>query len=94
MTTKEEWNQHVQLLQLHVKEFNQYDAGYNYKQKERFSNQRLNAIKKIKMDLEWSPFAQIAQKVSNSSWGFAECYDNMDGDMERTIREIMNRGVE
>lgn len=67
--SKEEWNQHVQLLQLHVNEFNQYDAGYNYKQKEKLSLQRLNAIKKIKMDLTWTPFVQIAQEVSNSSWG-------------------------
>lgn len=94
MTTKEEWNQHVRLLQLHVNEFYKYDTGYTYKQKERFGNQRLNAIKHIKMDLAWPPFAQIAQEVSSSSWGFAECYDNLDGDMERTIREIMNRSVE
>jgi len=92
--SKEEWNQHVQLLQLHVNEFNQYDAGYNYKQKEKLSLQRLNAIKKIKMDLTWTPFVQIAQEVSNSSWGFDECYDSMDGNMERTIREIINRHVE
>ena len=92
--TKEDWNQHVQLLQLHVNEYNQYDAGYTYKQKEKFSNQRLNAVKKIKMDLEWPPFAQIAQKVSNSPWGFAECFDSMDGDMERTIREIMKKSID
>ena len=92
--SKEEWNQHVQLLQLHVNEFNQYDAGYNNKQKEKFSLQRLNAIRNIKIDLTWPPFAQIAQEISNSSWGFDECYDSMDGNMERTIREIMNRSVE
>lgn len=92
--SKEEWNQHVQLLQLHVNEFNQYDASYTYKQKERFKTQRLNAISKIKMDLTWPPFAQIAQEVSYSSWGFDECYDSMDGNMEKTIREIINRSIE
>lgn len=91
---KEEWNQHVQLLQLHVNEFNEYEAGLNYKQKEKLSLQRFNAIRNIKRDLTWPPFAQIAQEVSNSSWGFDECYDSMDGNMERTIREIMNRSVE
>ena len=92
--SKEEWNQHVQLLELHVNEYNQYDAGLNNKQKEKLSLQRFEAIRNIKKDLTWPPFAQIAQEVSYSSWGFDECYDSMDGNMERTIREIMNRSIE
>lgn len=67
--TKEEWIQQVQRLQLDVCEYNQYDAGYSYKQKERFSKQRANAISKIKMDLKWPPFAKIVEEVTNSSWG-------------------------
>ena len=66
--SKEEWNQHVQLLQLHVNEFNEYEAGLNYKQKEKLCHQRFNTIRNIKRDLTWPPFAQIVQEVSNSSF--------------------------
>lgn len=86
--SKEEWNQHVALLLEHVNEYYRYDSGLNYKQKEKYVKQRIEAIRKIKYDLNWPPFAEIALNVTNSSWGFDECYDSMDGGMERTINKI------
>jgi len=92
--TKEEWIQQVQRLQSDENEYHQYDAGYTSKQKEEFSRQRPQAISKIKIDLSWSPFAKIAQEVPHSSWDFDECFDIMDGDMERTICEATSRNFE
>lgn len=89
--SKEEWNQHVALLKVHVNEFNQYDSGYNLKQKDKYCKQRIEAIRKIKKDLSWPPFAEIALKVTNTSWGFDECYDNMDWGLEQTINEIIRK---
>lgn len=88
--TKEEWTMHVNLLKEHLREFYQYDGGYSLKQKEKFSKQRAKAIRKIKDDLNWPPFANIALDKTKSSWGFDECHDSMDWGMEQTIQEILN----
>lgn len=88
---EDEWTQRVKLLQMDLNEYYQYDSGYTPKQKEKFSRQRCNAISKIKTDLSWPPFAEIAKEVTNSSWGFDECYDNIDGGMEQTISMILSR---
>lgn len=92
--TKDEritWELHRAQLKRDVDEYNHYDAGYTYKQKQKFSKQRESLIRSIKQDITgFSPFAEIARNNCNSPFCFDECYDSMDGDMERTIREIMN----
>ena len=96
MTQEEikEWMRHVSILQDHVKEFNRYDCGYDLKQKEKYSQQRVNAIKQIKKDLlGWPPFAEISYKINKSPFCFDECYDNMDWGMEQTIREIIGKDI-
>ena len=89
------WQQHLAQLNNDVIEYNRYDAGYTYKQKQIYSRQRERLISSIKRDiLEFPPFAAIAHEVCNSSFCFDECYDSMDGDMECTIRDIFNKHID
>lgn len=89
------WKQHLSKLIRDVAEYNKYDSGYSYAQKQKFSEQRARLTSNIKHDiLDYPPFEEIAHKVCNSHFCFDECYDCMDGDMERTIKEILQKGIE
>ena len=89
------WEQHLIKLRKDVDDFNSIDSGYSYSQKQELSGQRARLINYIKQDiLEYQPFAEIAHKVCNSPFCFDECYDSMDGNMERTIKEIINMDIE
>jgi len=91
----EGWEQQLSRLRKDVAEFNHYDSGYSYIQKQKFSEQRIRLISNIKHDiLDYPPFAEIAYKICCSRFCFDECYDCMDSDMEHTIREILNMQIE
>ncbi len=88
------WKQNLERLNLDVQSYNQYDAGLSYKQKEKHRGQRQKYISYIKHDiLDFPPFAEIAYKICGSHFCFDECNDSMDGDMERTIREIQTKQI-
>lgn len=94
MTEKEieDWYRHVSLLQEHIRDYNHYDAGLTFRQKEKYCQQRANIIRQIKSDLlGYPPFSEIVRGVSNSPFVFDECFDSMDWDMMQTIREIEER---
>lgn len=84
------WKQRLRKLERDVAEFNHYDSGYSVEQKQKFSAERTRLISSIKHDiLDYPPFAEIAYKICSSRFCFDECYDCMDSDMERTIKEII-----
>lgn len=86
----EEWNRHKALLLDHVNEFNHYYGGYTPKQREKFSKQRVDAIRNIKKDLlSYEPFREIVKEVAGgTSFVFDEDYDDMGWDMSQVIRRI------
>lgn len=86
----EEWNRHKAMLLDHVREFARYDGGYTLRQKEKFSKQRIDAIRKIKNEvLGYEPFREIVKNVAGGTlFAFDEDYDDMGWDIRRVIRII------